>query len=122
MAEMASNNTPVDVLTEDDWETLYGLGKFDTIAAEKLHAWTLDSGQDEECGNSTDWHWWAALFKDELAIVEEVSSGAVTAIRYPSQAELMAAWGERETAYTEYVHSGCKDGTECEGCNSCENA
>lgn len=130
MTDLASNGTPIDVLTGVDWETPYGLGKFDTIAAEKLHAWTLDSGQDDDCGNSTDWHWWAARFDAEPVtdgdamgvgvILEERSGGSVTAMRYTSAEEFRKDWESRERHYAEYVHSGCADGIECEGCESCE--
>lgn len=126
--EKASNGTPMDVLTDADWTTEYGLGKFDTIAAEKLHTWTLDSSQTEDCGNSTYWHWWAAKFDaaDDQAmgsgvILTEMSGGSVTASRYDSVVEHNAAWFNMREQYMDAVHEECKYGRECEGCSNCEN-
>lgn len=121
MSELASNGTPLDVLTANDWDTPYGPGKFDSVAAEKIHSWTLDGNQDEECGNSTDWYWRAALFRDERVILEEVSSGAVYALRYQSEVELNAAWSMREEAWEDAVHAECAAKRECEGCFNCES-
>jgi hypothetical protein len=127
---LASNGTPMDELTEQDWEDRYPLGKFDTVAAEKIHSWTLDSNQDDECGNSTDWHWWAAKFDgsaDNIAlgagvIVEEMSSGSTSAVRYETKEEYDKVWSGMQEQYEEYRHAECAKGRECEGCFSCENA
>lgn len=127
--ELASNGTPMDVLTEEDWSEPYGLGKFDTVAEEKIWSWTLDSGQDDDCGNSSDWHWWAARFDGNRenpvlragVIIEERSGGAVCAIRYSTSEELDKAWASRELRYAEYVHSKCENGIDCWGCEHCEN-
>lgn len=131
MTDLASNGTPIDVLTAEDWETPYGLSKFGTVAEEKLHAWTLVGSQNAETGNATDWHWWAARFDAEpvtdgdamgVGVILEVrSGGSVTATRYTSAGELRKDWESRERHYAEYVHSGCADGIECEGCESCES-
>lgn len=121
MSEMARNGTPFDVLTEEDWATPYGPGKFDTVAAEKIHSWTLDGNQDEECGNSTGWHWWAALFRDERVILEELTSGAVHALRYEGGVELNAAWHIREETWEDARHAECAANRKCEGCFNCEN-
>lgn len=126
MTDMASNGTPLDTLTEDDWETLYGLGKFDTIAAEKVWSWVLDGTQDDDTGNSSDWKWWAARFdangSSEIrggVIVEEKSDGSVFAYRYDDPSVLNAVWEARELEYSRYVHGDCKDGVDCLGCSSC---
>lgn len=130
MTDLASSGTPLDELTEADWNLTYALSKFDSIAAEKIWSWTLDSGQDDDCGNSVDWHWWAARFdgNDETpalgagVIIEERSGGAVYAVRYGTAKELDEAWASRLAHYAKYVHSECADGIECDGCISCENA
>jgi hypothetical protein len=126
--DLASNGTPMDVLTDQDWETEYGLVKFDTVAAEKIHSWTLDSSQTDECGNSVDWLWWAAKFdgadgQDMGAgvILTEMSGGSVTAARYESAAEYNAAWFNIEDQWLTAVHADCTDGKDCEGCQNCEN-
>lgn len=131
MTELASNGTPIDVLTEEDWETPYGLEKFTTVAEEKLHAWTLGSGQNAETGNATDWHWWAARFDAEPVtkdsamgvgvILQTLSNGRVAAVRYTSAEELRQDWESRERHYAEYVHSECDDGVNCDGCECCES-
>lgn len=125
--DLASNGTKISELTEKDWSTEYGLSKFDSIAAEKLYSW--DPDRDNTCGNSTDWHWWAAMFPGDEetpalgagVIVEEMSGGRTAAIRYDTKEDLDEAWAEREKQYAEYEHSDCADGIECEGCFSCEN-
>lgn len=131
MSDLASNGTPLDTLTEEDWSTPYvGGEKFDNVAEEKIWSWTLDSRQDADCGNSTDWHWWAARFDGDKetpglgagVIIEERSGGSVSAVRYDTTEGLRKAWESREAHYSEYVHSGCEDGADCEGCGSCENA
>lgn len=130
MTDLASNGTPLDELTEADWSTDYGLDKFGTVAEEKIWSWTLDSGQDDECGNSVDWHWWAARFDGNGenpvlragVIIQERSGGAVCAFRYGTVEELDEAWKWRQVTYAEAVHAECEDGVDCEGCNACENA
>lgn len=132
MTDLASNGTPMDVLTEEDWNTPYGLTKFDTVAAEKLHHWSLSQGYDEECGNAVDWHWWAARFDGDPedpdfaggsgVILTEMSGGSVTATRYDSVAEYNAAWFNVEDQWLTYVHQDCEAGRECDGCPECENA
>jgi hypothetical protein len=129
MTEMSNNGTPMGVLTEEDWSTEYTFGKFGNAAEEKLYSWTLDSGQNDECGNSVDWHTWSARFnadKDIPAlragvILQERSGGAVVAFRYDSAEELERDWEFRVQAWMEYVHGECADGIECDGCEHCEN-
>jgi len=129
VTDLASNGTPMDVLTEEDWQTEYTLSKFGNVAEEKLYGWTLDGGHDDECGNSTDWHLWSARFNADESIpslragviLQELSGGAVVAFRYHSAEEMERDWKSRERHYADYVHSECEDGAECEGCNCCEN-
>lgn len=132
MTDLASNGTPIDVLTEQDWDTPYGLGKFDTVGTEKVHSWTLTTNQSRECGNSTDWHWWAAGFDadgtDDMpggplgggVIIQEDSQGAVTGQRFGTRSAYLETWAALEKEYDEYVHGECADGTECDGCPECE--
>lgn len=128
MDDLASNGTPMDELTEQDWEDRYPFSKFDTVAAEKIYSWEVDPG--DTCGNSTDWHWWAAKFDgsaDDVTlgagvIIEEMSSGSTTAIRYEKVEDYNKAWKGRERQYAEYRHAECENGMRCEGCFSCENA
>lgn len=130
MSDMASNGTPMGTLTDADWETPYGLGKFDTIAAEKLHMRTLDGWKFEETGNAVDWNWWAARFEGDAdepgmragAILTALSDGSTSAARYYTAGELDAAWERCEREYALFVHSECADGVDCDGCDSCENA
>lgn len=126
--DLASNGTPMDTLTEQDWEDRYPLSKFDSVAAEKIYSWDADPG--DTCGNSMDWHWWAAKFDgnaDNVAlgagvIIEEMSSGATTAIRYQNVEEYNKEWESREEQYEEYRHAECVKRRDCEGCFHCENA
>lgn len=79
--------------------------KFSNAAAEVVHSWTLDSGQDEECGN-TDHSGWFALFRtpdDEThddnpmgagVILCVISSGAVQVTRFDSAEELTRDWAK----------------------------
>jgi len=130
VTDLASNGTPLDELTETDWSTPYTSSKFDNVAEEKIWSWTLDSGQADDCGNSTQWQWWAARFDgdDETpalgagVIIEERSGGAVVAFRYSTVKELEEDWTSRVVQYAKHVHSECTEGLDCVGCPSCENA
>jgi len=97
--------------------------KFPSAAAEIVYGWTLGTNQDDSCGNSSEWNWWAAVFKAErLIIQEEGCNGAVYLLSFDTDAELNEAWSSREDDYDDYVHAECADGRDCEGCVSCENA
>jgi hypothetical protein len=134
MTEMASNGTPLDVLTMDDWESPYGSGsKFATVAAEKVWLWTLDSQQDDECGNAIDWHSWSARFdpegKEDMpggpmgggVILTTDSRGFVNAERYGTRSGCAETWASLVREWEEFRHSGCEDGADCGGCVNCDN-
>lgn len=131
--DKASNGTPLDVLTEADWDTPYEGAKFDTIGTEKVYSWTLDSQHDEECGNATDWHWWAARFgvggTEDMpggpmgggVIVQTDSQGFVTGQRFGTRSACMETWALMVKEYDDARHDECDDGTDCDGCAHCEN-
>jgi len=125
MTELASNGTPLDVLTEGDWGTPYGLGKFNTVAEEKLHDWTLDQGHAAETGGG-EFPWSARFDADKEipalkagVILSVAGSGAVTSQRYDTAEELATAWKDREDVYAAWVHSECPDGAGCDGETGC---
>jgi hypothetical protein len=134
MTEMASNGTPLDVLTMDDWETPYRSGsKFTTVAAEKVYSWTLGSGQDEECGNATDWHLWSARFDPKGTedmpggpmgggvILTVDSQEFVNAERFGTRSGCAETWASLVREWDEHLHSDCEDGADCGGCVNCDN-
>jgi hypothetical protein len=66
-------------------------GKFENELAKKLYEVSLESGQDEEVGDSSI-STWAALFKPELAILYEDSQGFITADEFEDEESLMKHW------------------------------
>ncbi|MBQ6358494.1 MAG: hypothetical protein IJI97_05995 [Clostridia bacterium] len=68
--------------------------KFDSAAAEILWDWSLDSGQDENCGDAVDGYGWYALFRPERAILHTDSQGFVSAWRVPESDNLEDMWYE----------------------------
>lgn len=70
--------------------------KFDSVAALILWQWSLDSSQDEECGDAQYGNGWHALFRDERAILHTNSSGFVTAWRLDDGADIDAEWAKAE--------------------------
>lgn len=91
------------------------LPKFDSVAAFKLHQWSLDSGQDEECGNAVDWHRWSAIFrnvtdsgspqrsKQPAAILCVDSQGFVTAEWYGDGNAAEEVWDALVREWDEYL-------------------
>lgn len=71
--------------------------KFDSAAAEILWLWSLDSGQDEDCGTAEYGNGWHALFRDDRAILHVNSQGLVTAYAMAESRDLDAWWEEIET-------------------------
>jgi hypothetical protein len=125
MAELASNGTPLDVLTEGDWETPYGLVKFGTIAEEKLYDWTMVQGHQEETGGG-EFPWSARFDADDKipalkagVIISVDTRGGVTSQRCDTAEELAAAWKDHEDAYAAWVHGECPDGAGCDGEAGC---
>lgn len=66
-------------------------GKFENELAKKLYEVSLESGQDEEVGDSSI-DTWAALFKPELAILYEDSQGFITVDEFEDEESLMKHW------------------------------
>lgn len=88
----------VEKITPNDWEIGTTSPKFDTVIAYKLHCLTLESFQDDDCGN-TDWRAWYARFDDVhadgtgvMAVLVVDGRGFVSAQRYD------AGTGESEWA------------------------
>lgn len=89
--------------------------KYTNAAAEVVHAWTMDSQQSEECGDTVDGDAWFALFRnpDEGTfdgpmgagvILCVTSQGFVKATRFATKEELDKDW---DTLVTENNGSEC---------------
>lgn len=70
--------------------------KFDNVAAAILHTWSLDSGQNDECGDAQYGNGWHARFNDERAILHTDNSGFVAAWRIPDDADMDDEWAKIE--------------------------
>lgn len=70
--------------------------KFDSVAAAIMWAWSMDSGQDEDCGDAQLGNGWHALFRDERAILHTDSSGFVSAWRIENGKDVDTEWEEIE--------------------------
>jgi hypothetical protein len=70
--------------------------KFENAAAEILHSWSLDSGQDEECGHSEFGNGWHALFREDRCILYTNSQGFVGAMQFDTTDEMEKVWAECE--------------------------
>lgn len=70
--------------------------KFDSVAAMMLWQWSLESGQDEDCGDAQYGNGWHALFREERAVLHTGSSGFVTAWRVEDGRDLDQEWAEIE--------------------------
>jgi hypothetical protein len=83
--------------------------KFDSVAAAIMHTWSLDSTQDEDCGDAQFGNGWHALFRSERAILHTGNSGFVSAWRIEDGKDIDAAW--------EKIEAGARyeDDPECEG-------
>lgn len=80
-----------EITNEDNWPTTSR--KFSSHRAERLYGYTLESGQDEDLGDS-DWGWYA-LFKSEEAILNVDSQGSVSVEVYKDNDEEMTREWER---------------------------
>lgn len=64
-SKVPEGKTREDMIADHSWvEREYLRPKFDSVAAFKLHRFTLDSGESESHGNAIDWHRWSALFRN----------------------------------------------------------
>ncbi len=70
--------------------------KFSSAAAELLWSWSLDSSQDEDCGDAQLGNGWHALFRSERAVLHTGNSGFVSAWRIEDGADVDAYWAEIE--------------------------
>lgn len=70
--------------------------KFESVAAAIMWTWSLDSTQDEECGDAQYGNGWHALFRSERAILHTDNSGFVSAWRVEDGTDLDAAWAAIE--------------------------
>lgn len=127
MREEREIETSMDIVTEADFESAnwgdsvdgnYLRPKFDSVAALKLHQFTLDSGQDEEHGNAVDWHRWSALFRNvtdsdsprkseqPAAMLHTDSQGFVSAEWYADGNAAEEVWASLEKEWAEYEGDG----------------
>lgn len=70
--------------------------KFDSVAAAVMWCWSLDSSQDEDCGDAQLGNGWHALFRSERAILHTGNSGFVSAWRIADDADMDEKWEEIE--------------------------
>lgn len=84
--------------------------KFTDAAAEVVHGWTLESFQDEECGDASERDAWFALFKNPDpgtfdgpmgagVILCVTSQGFVQATRFKDTEELTRDWAKLMVEY-----------------------
>ena len=128
MREERKIETDMNVITEADFESAewgdyvddsgYLKPKFDSVAAYKLHQLTLDSTQDEDHGNATEWHRWSALFRNvtesdsshkseqPAAILHTDSQGFVSAEWYGDGNGAEEVWASLVKEWEEYESEG----------------
>lgn len=70
--------------------------KFESVAAAIMHMWSLESFQDEDCGDAQLGNGWHALFRSERAILHTDNGGFVSAWRIPDDADVDTVWEEIE--------------------------
>lgn len=70
--------------------------KFDSVAATIMWTWSLDSTQDEDCGDAQYGNGWHALFRSERALLHTDSNGFVSAWRIEDGADIDEYWAEIE--------------------------
>lgn len=91
--------------------------KFDSVAAMMLWQWSLDSGQDEDCGDAQYGNGWHALFRSEGAILHTDSQGFVSAWRVQDGEDLDTVWAKIEhgAVYEDGGECVAKDPGFCDG-------
>jgi hypothetical protein len=88
-----------DPVPEDGWpyeEFDSVRPKFDSVAAAILHVWSLDSFQDESCGDAQYGNGWHALFRSERAVLHNDNFGFVSAWRIEDGRSVDEYWSEIE--------------------------
>lgn len=92
--------------------------KFDSVAAFKLHQWSLDSGQSEDHGNAIDWHRWSAIFRNVTDSNSPNKSEQPAAILHTDpQGFVSAEWYGDGNAAEEVWNSLTKEWEEFEDAN-----
>lgn len=86
------HNTPKDpcVWQYEDGDSVKP--KFDSVAAAIMFSWSLDSGQDEDCGDAQTGNGWHALFRSERAILHTDNLGFVSAWRTDAGFDIDEVW------------------------------
>lgn len=70
--------------------------KFESVAAAIMNTWSLDSTQDDDCGDAQYGNGWHALFRSERAILHTGNSGFVSAWRIDDDKDVDDVWAEIE--------------------------
>lgn len=70
--------------------------KFESVGAMILWQWSLDSSQDEDCGDAQRGNGWHALFRSERAVLHTDSAGFVSAWRIEDVKDIDTVWEEIE--------------------------
>lgn len=112
--QLSSDKLKEDHIAAGTWvDREYLRPKFSSVAAFKLHMYTLDGGQDEEHGDAVDWVRWSALFRNvagtgTAAILHTGSQGDVSAEWYADGAEAEKVWATLEKEWNKFDN-------QCEG-------
>jgi hypothetical protein len=92
----------ITLAADDGYDVPYEPGervgpKFDSVATLFLWSWSLDSGQDEDCGESEYGNGWHALFRSERAVLHTNGQGFVYAWRIEPGKDVDTYWAEIES-------------------------
>jgi hypothetical protein len=94
-AKKAQSDEPEDEEPEEEFDSEWG--KFDSPLAKKLWEASLESGQDEELGSTTEAPGtWVALFKPEKAILYADTQGFISVDEFDDEESLMRHWQKLE--------------------------
>jgi|SRR5690606_23027289 len=131
MREERKIETDMNVITEADFESAnwgdyvddsgYLKPKFDSVAAFKLHQWSLGSSQSEDHGDAVDWHRWSAIFRNVTDSDSPRKSEQPAAMLHTdSQGFVSAEWYGDGNAAEEVWASLVKEWEEFEDANELE--
>lgn len=70
--------------------------KFDSVGALVAFRWSMDSGQDRDCGTSELGNGWSALFESERLVLRTDGQGFIWAYRIEDGADMDTVWAELE--------------------------
>jgi hypothetical protein len=91
----AQSDEPEDEEPEEEFDSEWG--KFDSPLAKKLWEASLESGQDEELGSTTEAPGtWVALFKPEKAILYADTQGFISVDEFDDEESLIRHWQKLE--------------------------